>query len=390
MTTRARRTLRAPVRRLAGTLLTCVVLSIVVVGFPVGHAPASSTAHAATTSTGTAKSAPAPPVWAYYYIWFDRASWDRAKIDVPALGKYSSDDPNVMRQQIRWAKQAGITGFIVSWKHSATLDRRLAMLIDIAASEHFSLAMIYQGLDFYKRPLPAARVAADLQLFARVYAPRSPFRVFSKPLVIWSGTWKFSVHDIETSTRPVRDRLLVLASERNVTGYERVAGAVDGDAYYWSSVNPNTFPGYSEKLQLIASAVHARHGLWIAPAAPGFDARKIGGTSVVPRDGGRTLLRECAAASSSQPDILGLISWNEFSENSYIEPSEKYGTLYLDTAAHCRAGTKGSSNAGTGSQFNIDSSAPGRGFPSGVIVVPVTLAAMGAAIVVGVRRRRRR
>ena len=48
------------------------------------------------------------PVLAYYYIWFDVKSWDRAKTDYPLLGRYSSDDADVMRQHIRWAKQAGI------------------------------------------------------------------------------------------------------------------------------------------------------------------------------------------------------------------------------------------------------------------------------------------
>jgi len=28
--------------------------------------------------------------------------------------------------------------------------------------------------------------------------------------------------------------------------------------------------------------------------------------------------------------VLGIISWNEFSENSHIEPSQKYGSTYLD------------------------------------------------------------
>ena len=32
------------------------------------------------------------------------------------MGRYSSDDRDVMRQQVRWAKRAGIDGFIVSWK----------------------------------------------------------------------------------------------------------------------------------------------------------------------------------------------------------------------------------------------------------------------------------
>jgi hypothetical protein len=36
---------------------------------------------------------------------------------------------------------------------------------------------------------------------------------------------------------------------------------------------------------------------------------------------------------TSSPDAIGLISWNEFSENSYVEPSRKYGNLYLKTVA---------------------------------------------------------
>src|SRR5262245_17421603 len=56
------------------------------------------------------------PVLAYYYIWFDTKSWDRAKTDYPLLGRYSSDDADVMLQHITWAKSAGINGFIVSWK----------------------------------------------------------------------------------------------------------------------------------------------------------------------------------------------------------------------------------------------------------------------------------
>jgi hypothetical protein len=375
-------------KRDACAVLVLGVLSVVMLGIPGRYAPVASVAQAATTSSTASKSHPAAPVFAYYYIWFDRSSWDRAKIDVPALGKYSSDDPNVMRQHIRLAKRAGITGFIVSWKHSATNDRRLSMLINVAASEHFSLAMIYQGLDFYKRPLPAARVAADLALFARFFAPQSPFRGFSKPLVIWSGTWKFSADEVARVTRPVRDRILVLASERNVKGYERLAAAVDGDAYYWSSVNPDTFPGYRPKLEAMASAIHQHHGLWIAPAAPGFDARKIAGTTVVQRNSGKTLLLECATAYASNPDVLGLISWNEFTENTYIEPSKNYGALYVQTAARCRPGSSGLPSDGSSSKYGIDSSAPGHGFPTGLVVVPVTVAAMVAAVVVGVRRRR--
>ena len=47
-----------------------------------------------------ATSAPHIPVSAYFYQWFDRSSWRRAKQDFPLAGRYSSDDPDVLRDQV--------------------------------------------------------------------------------------------------------------------------------------------------------------------------------------------------------------------------------------------------------------------------------------------------
>jgi hypothetical protein len=113
---------------------------------------------------------------------------------------------------------------------------------------------------------------------------------------------------------------------------------VDGNAYYWSSVNPATFPGYQAKLDAMAAAVHETGGVWIAPAAPGFDARLIGGDTVVERSDGATLRTQLDAATASSPDAIGLISWNEFSENSHIEPSENYGRSALEVIADVEGG----------------------------------------------------
>lgn len=270
------------------------------------------------------------PTLAYYYIWYDTSSWNRAKMDYPLLGKYSSDDISVMRQQILWAKSAGINGFIVSWKSTAVLNRRLDQLVQVAEQEDFKLAVIYEGLDFNRDPLPVQTVASDLDYFVQHFAGQSVFDIFSKPLMIWSGTWMFTPQEIAQVTHGRRSSLLILASERNVTGYQRLTGLVDGDAYYWSSVNPDTFPGYLDKLSQMSQAVHKDGGVWIAPAAPGFDATAIGGTTIVPRNNGETFRTQINTALSSSPDALGIISWNEFSENSYIEPSLNYGFTYLN------------------------------------------------------------
>lgn len=283
------------------------------------------------------------PLLAYYYIRFDPRAWEKAKADSPLLGRYSSDDQEAMRYHVEWAKMVGIDGFIVSWKSTEKLDRRLDQLVEVSAAAGIRLAIIYQGLDFEQNPRLTARVAGDLTRFADRYADNEVFDIFGRPLVIWNGTWEYSRDDVAEVTRRLGDRLLVLSAARNVEDYLRLADLVDGNSYYWSSVDPETHPGYPERLVEMGQAVHAQGGLWVAPAAPGYDSRPIGGTRVVERKDGETLRRQIAAAMQSSPDAIGLISWNEFSENTYVEPSEKYGVRYLQELADLRAGVAPSS-----------------------------------------------
>jgi hypothetical protein len=338
----------------------------------------------APASTSTVATPGHPIVLAHFYLWFDPTSWNRAKVDYPLAGRYSSDDATVMRNQVRQAKSAGITGFIVSWKSTPLLDRRLKQLVAIAEDEKFQLAITYQGLTFDRVNLPASRVASDLDDFIDNYASSSVFNIFGKPLVVLTGTPGMSAADVASITAPRRDRLTILATEKNVAGYQRVANLVDGDLYYWSSVNPETYGGFSDKLAAMSDAVHSHNGLWIAPVSPGFDARLVGGTSIVSRDKGSTFRTEWNAALASQPDAIGVISWNEYSENTYIEPSKEYGDQYLKEL-----------RALTGAQpptvQNFDSSAPSGGATSpwrSVMVLIGAVVLLGACSIVAVRRRR--
>jgi hypothetical protein len=270
------------------------------------------------------------PVYAYYYIWYTATSWDRAKTDLPLLGNYSSDERSVMEQHVRDAKAAGLDGFLVSWKHTPVLDRRLAMLAGIARAHDFRLGLVYQGLDFFRRPLPAARVASDLSWFADHYGADAAFAPSGQePLVVWSGTWEFTRRQVARVSAAVRDRLALLGSQRTAEEYRPVSRLLDGDAYYWSSVDPEVDRHAPEVLAALGGAVHRTGGLWFPSAAPGFDARLIGGTRVVPRRGGETLRREWATALDSSADGVAVVSWNEFSENSHVEPSRHFGNSSL-------------------------------------------------------------
>lgn len=369
--------MRRPAAIFAFALLAALLANMSAVA---AETPTSSSQPTATPPpTATSR----PPVLAYYYIWYDATSWNRAKQDYPLLGRYSSDEKRVVQQQLRWAKQSGIDGLIVSWKHTERLDHRLRQLVEVAQAEGMKLSIIYQGLDFNRRPLPAARIGADLDWFRDNYASDPVFDMFGKPMVVWSGTWEFSPEEIGSVTASRRADLLILASERNPRDYARVATIVDGDAYYWSSVNPATYPRYSEKLQKMAEVVHANQGLWIAPFAPGFDARLLGKKTVVERRDGANLREQWGAALNSSPDALGLISWNEFSENSHVEPSHLFGHRYLDVLADI--------TGAPGPTGELDSSAPAVGssdpspLPSILAIALLVLLVAGSILVV--RRR---
>jgi hypothetical protein len=162
---------------------------------------------------------------------------------------------------------------------------------------------------------------------------------FDRPVIIWTGIEQFSRADVQRVRDGLGSSALLLAAAKTVDGYEKIADLVDGEAYYWSSADP-TAPATAAKLDQMSRAVHGHHGIWFAPAAGGFDGTTLGTTRVIPRNGGATLRDSLDAAFRSQPDAIGVISWNEWSENTYIEPGERYGDQEL-TALASELGERG-------------------------------------------------
>jgi hypothetical protein len=327
--------------------LLVVSLLVGLVGAPPASAEANNVAPASRHT----------PVYAYFYQWFEHGSWSRAKQDYPLAGKYSSDDPHVLRAQVIQARSAGIDGFLTSWKDTPALDRRLTLLLDIARSMRLDVGVVYEALDFQRQPQPIATVRADLVHLVSRWNSELTSTFFGRPVIIWTGTDQYSLADVESVSAALHGRALLLAASKDVAHYERIAGAVDGEAYYWSSADPHS-PTTSSKIDDFAKAVHARGQTWIAPAAPGFDGRTLGHSRVISRDGGKTLQISLDNAYGSHPDAIGVISWNEWSENTYIEPGKRYGSAELnvlqrylanvrgtaahtDTSAGAAAGTRG-------------------------------------------------
>ena len=99
------------------------------------------------------------------------------------------------------------------------------------------------------------------------------------------------------------------------------------------------------------------------------------------------LERQLDASIKSFPDAIGLISWNEFSENSYVEPSRDYGDQSLQVLANLNK-----TNLGPISDFDSSEPAGVDPSPGGARLIAIlAISAIGvAAVGATVRRRRRR
>jgi hypothetical protein len=82
---------------------------------------------------------------------------------------YSSQDPAVLRKQIRRAKAVGISGFVVDWYgyREPLIDHSYSLLQTIAAKEKFHVAMMYDETDDEEGATDEA--IEDFKLFEKTY-----------------------------------------------------------------------------------------------------------------------------------------------------------------------------------------------------------------------------
>ncbi len=259
------------------------------------------------------------PLLAYYDMGFDQSVWDTLS-DRSSFGRYSSDDIDVMRQQMRLAQESGIIGFIVSWHDTPELNRRLTKLMDIAQEEGFELAIRY---DSKGTVTSLEDMTTELTYLASLIAVEPAFAGFEQPLVIWPDLAYFTQDEITPFVEPLREQILII-SEGSLAEYEWLAELVDGHT-------ANETNGLNEEqLMQLSQSVHKRGDFWLAPASSAGVAQLIEGAMEAEPRTDETLRKRLNSAIQSAPDAIGLISWNHFADNTHIEPSQQYGTSTLD------------------------------------------------------------
>jgi hypothetical protein len=273
--------------------------------------------------------------WALYYPWYEISRWDSKELKDKPQYPYDSTDPSAIKRQITQAQSAGIDGFISSWwGPGSKTDRNMAIVLDVAKQNNFYIGMFLETNSIIKaRNKNWTLVEDDLVTWLEYYVTKhgahpATMKVDGKPLIV---PWVTCTVPVET-WRNVRSRMkarnvhaTMIADCRDPQYFDVFDGALGNDAKTGRIVR---------YYALLADSPSPK--IWMSSAMPGYDERLIEGRinpRYYDREDGQYFKRELNTALEASPHWLRLYTWNEYPENTYIEPSKNFGDKYLKIAA---------------------------------------------------------
>ena len=275
-------------------------------------------------------------VWAFYYPWYYEHEWlSDIFIDTPLSGPYTSSDPRIIEKHIQQAQSAGIDGFIVSWwGENHYTDQNLDIILDIAQKYNFKITIYFESLG--DGPRSERELKTMFLSFFEKYADDTRYYcIEGNPVIfVWAvdshppSVWGNILSDVEKEGYSA-----VYIANTTQPDY---LGVFDG-LHIYGTVGIDDLRLLYERTALLCRTYGYLHTtekqcIWAATVCPGYDDRNIPGRSGLyqPRDNGKYYRMTGEAALASHPDWLLITSFNEWPENTHIEPSVQYGLTYLE------------------------------------------------------------
>jgi uncharacterized protein YraI len=293
-------------------------------------------------------------VWAFYMgFWMGQASWDMQGgilTDYPSIGAYDSRDAGVAATHIDQAKGAGINAFMVSWYgiDNGETTAVLGNMLDRAAERDFKIGAVIDVFGGFNRD----HLIRSLQhlVDSRVHHP-AYVRYNGKPVIMFAfqNNAGLSVADWQNIRNTIDPNRTTIWVAEGLSGCCLYGGAMDGQYAFNIAWSNGSAARYTQERNAI---INRGGSLYVATVHPGWDEQRIAAahgrpnpTSPRDRAGGRFLANSWNGAVSSGADVIMVVSWNEFMENSHIEPSTTYGSQSLDTLRPLATAWRGGASA---------------------------------------------
>lgn len=300
-------------------------------------------------------------IGAYYYPWYgpDR-HWDSGYQGTPLLGEYDSSQSSVIAQHIAWAKEYGIDFFALSWWGQNSFEDKVihGPFLEALGNNPLRFAILYESagllnLQDGKINLDNASIREQLVSDFNYLAKSSlqhplVLKINNRPVIFLYLTRTF-VGDISSAFKEAK---LAVTSQGCPEPF------IIGDEIYWQYPNqerinlfdgvtaynmhtsvPNIADNFAENVErqyILFAKIAGQNGVDIIPnILPGFDdtaVRPEAHHPVIPRSV-ELFERQYNSAkklAAGNPAIIMITSWNEWHEDTSIEPTVEEGAAYIE------------------------------------------------------------
>jgi glycosyl hydrolase family 99 len=301
----------------------------------------------AATPLRTARFGP-PLVLAHYYPWYDVDTWSDPQMADRPLRLYSTESQPDVNAEALTARAAGIDAWVVSWQGleagSGFNDRRMRIALAAAAAAGmracaYTETYVANPGNDPSRPIdPRTLLDWLADLVDRYGGHPAYLRVGGRPVILTyaasllpAADWAEVIARLKSSGR---NPLLIGDFARSP-----LLDAFDGEYQYsnvFSSGDALAALDLAESLRVRTFNL-LRPGdlrrVWVASVTPGFDDSHLVARAtprIVDRAAGAVYADQWSKAIDTGADWVVVTSWNEWWENTEIEPGVRYGRAYLD------------------------------------------------------------
>jgi len=287
-------------------------------------------------------------VLAFYYPWYTAETWSDPQMADRPLRIYSTEAPPDVNAQAVMARAAGIDAWVVSWQGleagSGFNDRRMRIALDAARAAGMR-ACVYTETYVANPTNDASRGIDPRTLFewladiVDLYGSHPAYlRVGGRPVIFTyaasllpQADWAEVMARLRTSGRDpliigdfVRSTLLEPFDGEYQYSNVFSSGDALADVVRAESLRVRTFNLLREG---------DRRRVWVASVTPGFDDSHLVDRRtprIVDRSNGGVYDDQWSKAVDTGADWVVVTSWNEWWENTEIEPGQRYGRAYLE------------------------------------------------------------
>jgi len=305
-------------------------------------------------------------VLAFYYPWYTTATWSDPQMADRPLRLYSTDAQPDVNAQAAMARAAGIDAFVVSWQgleaDNGFNDRRMRIALEAARAAGMR-ACVYTET-YVANPTNDAALGIDprtlfdwlVDIVDRYGSHPAYLRVGGRPVIFTYAAsllppagWAEVLARLRSTGR---DALLVGDFSRSV-----LLETFDGEYQYsnvFSSGDALADVDRTESLRVRTFNLLRpgdRRRVWVASVTPGFDDSHLVDRKtprIVDRANGSVYDDQWSKAIDTGADWIVVTSWNEWWENTEIEPGARFGTAYVDRTRFWTAAFKTPSEPASG------------------------------------------